>query len=231
MGAMDGEELCRISMADLLEAPRNMPLNCLIDDSQEECDLYQAVADSYASRSVMSELTSRLPWLVGMLGFLTVSAAILEFYDDLLHRHLVIAFYLTALVGCGGNAGSQACSMVLQALASGEVVPVNKDIGTVLWKELQLSVGVAAVLSVGVAARILLFGGDITDAAMIALAMAVTVSFSVVFGAGVPLFLQRAGLDPAKVSGPLLSTVVDTAGVLLACCSAQLLEAMGMFQQ
>ena len=44
-----------------------------------------------------------------------VSSAILEYYDALLQKHLVIAFYLTALVGCGGNAGSQAASLVLQA--------------------------------------------------------------------------------------------------------------------
>eukprot|EP00929_Paragymnodinium_shiwhaense_P119204 TRINITY_DN91084_c0_g1_i1.p1 TRINITY_DN91084_c0_g1~~TRINITY_DN91084_c0_g1_i1.p1 ORF type:complete len:425 (+),score=39.51 TRINITY_DN91084_c0_g1_i1:79-1353(+) len=225
-----GEDLCCLSMADLLDAPRNMPLNCLIDDSQEECDLYQTVGDSYTSRSVVSELTSRLPWLVGMLGFLSVSAAILEFYDDILHRHLVIAFYLTALVGCGGNAGSQACAVILQALATGEVVPAVKDIISVMRKELQVSLGIAAILSAGVAGRIFFFGGSIEDAAMIAVAMAITVSFSVVFGAAVPLLLTRAGVDPAKVSGPLLSTTVDIAGVLVACYSAQLLESLGVYK-
>ncbi|CAE8621979.1 unnamed protein product, partial [Polarella glacialis] len=95
--------------------------------------------------------------------------------------------------------------------------------------ELLISVGVAAVLSLSVAARIILFGNPISDAICIAIAMALTVIFSIVFGACAPLVLQRLGADPAKVSGPLLSTAIDIFGVLVACLSAQLLEAVGAF--
>lgn len=71
-----------------------------------------------------------------------------------------------------------------------------------------MALGIAATLSLGIFGRILLFGGSAVDALAIALAMAVTVSFSVLFGASAPLLLQRAG-------------------VLVACLSAQLLEAVG----
>lgn len=218
-----------ISLADLLEAPRHLPLGCLLDEEKEECELYAVVPEPYKEKSVESELSGRLPWLVGLLVFLTVSSAILEYYDGLLQKHLIIAFYLTALVGCGGNAGSQAASLVLQALATGELVPNLKDLGSVLWKELQVSLGIAFVLAAGVALRILLFGGPMSDAAAIAVAMAITVSFSVIFGASAPLVLKRLGADPAKVSGPLLSTVIDIAGVLVACLSALLFEALGIW--
>lgn len=218
-----------ISLADLLEAPRHLPLGCLLDEGKEECELYAVAPEPYKEKSVESELSGRLPWLVGLLVFLTVSSAILEYYDGLLQKHLIIAFYLTALVGCGGNAGSQAASLVLQALATGELVPSLKDLGSVLWKELQVSLGIAFVLAAGVALRILLFGGPMSDAAAIAVAMAITVSFSVIFGASAPLVLKRLGADPAKVSGPLLSTVIDIAGVLVACLSALLFEAMGIW--
>lgn len=232
-----------ISLADLLEAPRHLPLGCLLDvekvglrgfhsgnsTMEEECELYAVVPEPYKEKSVESELSGRLPWLVGLLVFLTVSSAILEYYDGLLQKHLIIAFYLTALVGCGGNAGSQAASLVLQALATGELVPSLKDLGSVLWKELQVSLGIAFVLAAGVALRILLFGGPMSDAAAIAVAMAITVSFSVIFGASAPLVLKRLGADPAKVSGPLLSTVIDIAGVLVACLSALLFEALGIW--
>lgn len=218
-----------ISLADLLEAPRHLPLGCLLDVEKEECELYAVVPEPYKEKSVESELSGRLPWLVGLLVFLTVSSAILEYYDGLLQKHLIIALYLTALVGCGGNAGSQAASLVLQALATGELVPSLKDLGSVLWKELQVSLGIAFVLAAGVALRILLFGGPMSDAAAIAVAMAITVSFSVIFGASAPLVLKRLGADPAKVSGPLLSTVIDIAGVLVACLSALLFEALGIW--
>lgn len=221
-----------ISLADLLEAPRQMPLDCLIGsrDDLEECQLYEFAPEPYATRGVVAELASRLPWLVGLLAFLTVSSAILEYFDALLQRHLVIAFYITALVGCGGNSGSQAASLILQALATGELAPTAEDMGNVLRKELLISLGIAAVLSTGVAARILLFGGAAGDAITISLAMAVTVIFSVVFGAFAPLGLQRAGADAAKVSGPLLSTVIDIVGVVVACASAALLEAAGVWR-
>lgn len=220
-----------ISLEDLLEAPRHLPLDCLIGtrEDQEECALYDFAPEPYADRSIQAEMTGRLPWLVGLLAFLTVSSAILEYYDDLLHRHLVIAFYLTALVGCGGNSGSQASALVLQAMATGELAPTTEDLFRVCKKEIPISLGVALVLSLGVAARIVLFGGAWSDALLISLAMAVTVVFSVVFGALAPLALQRAGTDPAKVSGPLLSTVVDIMGVLVACLSAAALEAAGVW--
>ncbi|CAK9056506.1 unnamed protein product, partial [Durusdinium trenchii] len=218
-----------ISLVDLLEAPRHLPLGCLLDDGKEECELYSVAPEPYKEKNVESELSGRLPWLVGLLFFLTVSSAILEYFDGLLQQHLIIAFYLTALVGCGGNAGSQAASLVLQALATGELVPSLSDLASVVLKELQVSLGIALVLAGGVALRIVLFGGTPIDAAAIALAMAITVTFSVIFGASAPLILQRLGADPAKVSGPLLSTVIDIAGVLVACLSALAFQALGLW--
>lgn len=206
--------LACINLADLLEAPRQLPLDCLLGlGNKEECELYSSAPEPYVGKSVQTELYGRLPWLLGLLVFLSVSSAILEFFDVLLQKHLIIAFYLTALVGCGGNAGSQAASLVLQALATGELVPTFADFWRVLRKELLVALGIAATLSLGIFGRILLFGGSAVDALAIALAMAVTVSFSVLFGASAPLLLQRAGADPAKV--------------LVACLSAQLLEAVG----
>ncbi|CAE6929998.1 unnamed protein product [Symbiodinium natans] len=119
----EDEGLACISLADLLDAPRQLPLDCLLGlGNKEECDLYSSAPEPYVDKSVQTELLGRLPWLLGLLVFLSVSSAILEFYDALLQKHLIIAFYLTALVGCGGNAGSQAASLVLQALATGELV-------------------------------------------------------------------------------------------------------------
>lgn len=227
--SVDDNELFCISLEDVLQAPRQLPLNCILEsEASEECQLYGALPEPYITRGPLPELMGRLPWLVGLLFFLTVSSAILEFYDALLQRHLVIAFYLTALVGCGGNSGSQAAALVLQGLATGELAPSWDDIRRVLEKELLVSFGIAAVLSVGVFARIALWGSPVGDAITIALSMAVMVLFSVLFGAAAPLVLQRLGADPAKVSGPLLSTVIDIVGVLVACWSAQLLEALGI---
>jgi len=216
-----------ILLEDLLEAPRKMPLECLVSDSNEECQLYEDTPEPYIDREPSSELMSRLPWLVGLLLFLTVSSAILEFYDAVLQRHLVIAFYLTALVGCGGNSGSQAASLILQALATGELRPTVADVLRVAEKELLVGLGAAVALSLGVVARMICFGSPLEDAAIIAIAMAFTVLFSVLFGALTPLLLKRLGFDPAKVSGPLLSTTIDIFGVLAACISAQLLESVG----
>jgi len=169
--------LACINLADLLEAPRQLPLDCLLGlGNKEECDLYSSAPEPYVGKSVQTELYGRLPWLLGLLVFLSVSSAILEFFDVLLQKHLIIAFYLTALVGCGGNAGSQAASLVLQALATGELVPTFGDLWRVLRKEVLVAPGIAATLSLGIAGRILLFGGSAVDALAIALAMAVTVS-------------------------------------------------------
>lgn len=227
----DGGYAC-IALGDLLDAPRELPLSCLVegeDDAPEECQLYGTSPTPYKEVGPLTELSSRLPWLVGLLFFLTVSSGILEYYDDLLQRHLVIAFYLTALVGCGGNSGSQAAALVLQGMATGELAPTVRDVGKVFIKELLVALGIAAVLCTGISVRILLFGGSLADAIMIAVAMAVTVVFSVVFGALAPLALQRLGLEPAKISGPLLSTVIDIVGVLVACLSAALLEVVGLY--
>merc|ERR1719291_503973 len=76
----------RILLQDLLEAPRQMPLECLVSDASEEWE-------PYGAREPGQELLGRLPWLMGLMVFLTVSSAILEFYDGVLQRHLAIAFY------------------------------------------------------------------------------------------------------------------------------------------
>jgi len=196
--------LACINLADLLEAPRQLPLDCLLGlGNKEECDLYSSAPEPYVGKSVQTELYGRLPWLLGLLVFLSVSSAILEFFDVLLQKHLIIAFYLTALVGCGGNAGSQAASLVLQALATGELVQSPESLGASCCSEARLSMHLQSPSP---------------------WPLRWLSPFSLV---PVPLFSCSGRGQIQRRSAGLCSPQSSTLQVLVACLSAQLLEAVG----
>lgn len=150
-----------------------------------------------------------------MAGFLVFgnlfSGAGIAFFENVIASHLVLVFFLPLLVGSGGNAGSQSSTLMVRALATGDVVA--KDWLVLLAKEtllaLCLGLTMAAVVSV-----LGYFRGDILVAIVLALSMVAIVLIGCVIGMSLPFILNRIGFDPASASAPLVTSVCDATGVV-----------------
>ncbi len=156
----------------------------------------------------------RVVWLfvLFMAQFLTVS--IISRYDSLLEQMTVLSFFIPILIGTGGNIGSQTVTTIVRALAIGEIGPQHTI--RVLLKEASTGLLLGLTMGVLMFGRALLTNGATTD---VALVVAITV-FSIglwaaTVGSILPIVLNRLRVDPAVVSAPFISCLVDTTGLII----------------
>jgi len=164
----------------------------------------------------------RATWLVLLcLGEMLTATAMGHFEDEIAHA-VVLALFVPLIISSGGNSGSQATSLLIRALALGEV-----RLGQwlrVLRRELVSGLSLGLILgSVGVA-RICLWQslgwynyGDywVRVAATVGLSLVGIVLWGSIAGAMLPFLLKRIGLDPATSSAPFVATLVDVTGLII----------------
>jgi len=175
----------------------------------------------YLLTSAWEVARRRIGWL--LLLFLTgmFTSNVLQFFESTLNKMVALSFFIPLLIGTGGNAGSQTTATIIRALGVGEVE--KKDALKVLWHEVQ--VGLVLGLLVGLAGflRAWTFEGDPNMGLTIGVAISVIVFWSSSVGSLLPIFASLVGVDPALISGPLMSTLVDATGLFIYLSVAQLI--------
>lgn len=164
-------------------------------------------------------LRGRVSLLVGLLIFQSVSSFILSSYSELLQQHSVIVYFLTMLVGAGGNAGNQAAVLVIRGLATGEIRAWCEYV----CGEVKMAVAISIIMVAAGFARVTVFDGSYEDAIAIASSLLAIVFISIIVGASLPLLLHQLRFDPAH-AGATIQVIMDLAGVLITCmvCSVLL---------
>ena len=173
----------------------------------------------YLLTSAWEVTRRRIGWLLMLFITGMFTSNVLEFFSGTLEKMVTLSFFIPLLIGTGGNAGSQTTSTIIRALGVGEVE--KKDIWKVLWHELQ--VGLLLGILVGVAGfiRAWTFDGNLLLGVTIGLAVGIIVFWSSSVGSILPLFASLIGADPALISGPLMSTLVDATGLFIYLSVAQ----------
>lgn len=171
-------------------------------------------SDVDADDSVLAQTKARLPWLlIGIAGGL-LSSLILSGFEAQLAAVTALAYFIPLIGGTGGNVGVQASAIVVQGLANGCLD--LKEFWQQLWKELRISLLTGVVISLAVLVYTLF-----TEPGSYGLTLAVAVSlfcivvFSTVFGALVPLTLEKLKVNPALATGPFIQITNDVVGLLI----------------
>jgi magnesium transporter len=154
----------------------------------------------------------RVFWLVLLVFGNLFSGAGIAHFEDLIAANIALVFFLPLLVDSGGNAGAQSATLMVRALATGEVV--LKDWLGLLRRECLVALGLGVTMAVAVASLGLLRGGP-EIALIVACSMMLIVLVGSVIGMSLPFLLSRFNLDPATASGPLITSIADAAGVLV----------------
>ncbi|MDA0148680.1 magnesium transporter [Vibrio sp. LaRot3] len=174
---------------------------------------------SYLTTSVMEHVKQRIGWIVALALLGIVSGLIIAQYEDMLSQLVLLAVYMPVIAAAGGNTGSQAATLVIRALATGELR--KRQWLSVLWKESRVAVCLAFAIAVVIIARVILFsdsssagGFDLTTIAVaIAVALFVQVTISTTLGGLLPIVARACKLDPAVLVSPVLASVVDISGM------------------
>lgn len=154
----------------------------------------------------------RVFWLVLLVFGNLFSGAGIAHFEDIIAANLVLVFFLPLLVDSGGNAGSQSATLMVRALATGEVV--MRDWMSLLGREtlVALCLGGTMALAVSILGYI---RGDEVVALVLALSMVSIVLIGCIIGMSLPFVLSKMGFDPASASAPLITSVCDAAGVVI----------------
>lgn len=158
-------------------------------------------------------LRDRAYWLVGLLILQSLSGIILMRNEALLINHPVIIYYLTMMIGAGGNAGNQASVRVIRGLALGTLNEQTR--GQFLTREIKMAATLSLILSTAGFCRTIAFKTPLPEAFTVTTALALIVFSSVCLGAVLPLFLEKLGIDPAH-SSTSIQVIMDILGVFLA---------------
>ncbi|SJM36528.1 Magnesium transporter MgtE [Psychrobacter pasteurii] len=167
---------------------------------------------SFKDTSIRILYRKRVFWLVFLVFGNLISGVGIAHFEDVIAANLVLVFFLPLLVDSGGNAGSQSATLMVRALATGEVV--MRDWFTLLGREAM----VALLLGITMAAAISVIGyfrGDAMVSLVLALSMVSVVMIGCVIGMSLPFILNKFGFDPASASAPLITSVCDASGVAI----------------
>ena len=140
------------------------------------------------------------------------SGAGIAHFEDTIEAVVALVFFLPLLIDSGGNAGSQSATLMVRALAIGDVK--LKDWFRLLSKEVTVAIGIG--LAMGLAVSLIgIFRAGPEVAVVVAMTMVLTVLFGSLVGMSLPFLLTRFKMDPATASAPLITSIADIGGVLI----------------
>ncbi len=172
-------------------------------------------SNSYMRNSIWDLVKMRVPWLIILLLFGTFSANVLHHYESILMGAAFLVIFMPVITETGGNAGSQASTLMIRGLATGEIQ--LKDVGTILMKELLIGIIMGIITGAVIMLRSTLLppGVGIKGGIAIGLSLMIVVFLSNLIGILAPLGIARLGKDPTVMSAPLLATLIDIFGYVI----------------
>ena len=167
----------------------------------------------YFHNPILRVVRKRIGWLLLLFVAETFTGTVLRFYESELAAVVALSFFIPLLIGTGGNAGSQTVTTIIRSIALGEIH--LKDAGRVLARE--MSTGVIIGLLIGGVAfgRALLWGAHLPLAITVSLTVLAICCWSTTVGSLIPIAAERFGVDPAVLSAPLITTLVDATGLVI----------------
>jgi magnesium transporter len=167
----------------------------------------------YLRTSVRTLVWKRVRWLLVLFVAEAYTGSVLRHYEDTLAAAVSLAFFIPLLIGTGGNTGSQITTTLTRALAVGDVR--FGDMFRVLRKELAAALFLGMIMALATVLRAWTLGVEVQIGMVVAVTAASIVLWSAAVAAVLPLVLRRFGIDPAVVSAPLITTVVDGTGLII----------------
>ncbi len=181
-----------------------------------------ALEEPYLDLPIHKLIWKRAGWLIVLFVGELLTASVMQHYEEQLAQVIVLALFLPLMISSGGNSGSQASTLVIQAMATGEVK--LRDWWSVFRREVVSGLSLGLILGVIGFFRIYiwhlifpnLYGEHWIMVGMtVSLALVGIVLWGSLIGSMLPFILRRLGADPATSSAPFVATIVDVTGLII----------------
>jgi len=181
----------------------------------------QALDAPYLETGFWTMLRKRAGWLAVLFFGEMLTASAMGHFEDEITRAVVLALFVPLIISSGGNSGSQASTLVVRALALGEVHV--RDWFRVVRRELASGLALGLILALIGFSRVVVwehaFGiygpHHVRIGATVGASLLGVVMFGTLVGSMLPLLFSRIGVDPASASAPFVATLVDVTGLVI----------------
>jgi magnesium transporter len=167
----------------------------------------------YFDNPILRVVRKRIGWLLLLFVAETFTGTVLRHYEGELAAVVALSFFIPLLIGTGGNAGSQTVTTIIRSIALGEIR--LRDAWRVLGREATTGVIVGLVVGGVAFGRALLWGAHVPLAVTVAITVVTICTWSTTVGSLIPIAAERFGVDPAVLSAPLITTLVDATGLVI----------------
>ncbi len=178
--------------------------------------------ETYLNTTVFHQVRRRIGWIVSLAFLGLISGTVMYSYQGQISGLFALTIYMPMIVAAGGNTGGQAATMVVRAMALGEL-----EAGAMLrvaWKELRIGLIMGGTVSLAMVLQIYLLRPASIEvntalllgfAGTVGLALLIQITASTLIGALLPLAARAIKLDPAVIASPAITTIVDATGLLI----------------
>lgn len=214
---MDGKYLLGVISSDTVS-------DIFREETTEDAELQGGSAPldvPYLQASPRLLWSKRVVWLLVLFAGAMYTGNVMAAYEDELGAVVSLAFFIPLLIGTGGNVATQITTTLIRAMGMREVR--MRDLGRVVWKESRTGLLTAVTMAAAGAVRAWTLGVGPEVMLTVTVALALIVMWSALIASMLPLVLRRLGVDPAVVSGPMISTIVDGTGLLIYFSVAKLI--------
>lgn len=192
-------------------------LDVMQEDYTEDIEKMAAITPSgkpYLKTSVFALWKARIPWLLLLMISATFTGMIITAFEQALAAQVTLAAFIPMLMDTGGNCGSQSSATVIRGLSLDEIE--FSDLLRVQWKEIRVAVLCGVTLAAASFAKLLLFDKvTLAVALVVCVTLAATVLCAKVVGCTLPILSMKVGFDPAVMSSPFITTIVDAISLML----------------
>ena len=193
-------------------------IDVLLEESNEDVLRFGGVKgpakdQPYFTVSIPQAVRRRVGALLLLFVAESLTGNVLRLFEDELSRVVALSFFIPLLIGTGGNTGAQTVSTLIRGLAFGEIR--LRDTWRVLARELGSGFLLGLLLGTVGFGRALLWDSSLPLALVVGLALVAICTWANTVGALIPLVAHRVGVDPAIISAPLITTLVDATGLVI----------------
>ncbi|RXJ04002.1 magnesium transporter [Anaerobacillus alkaliphilus] len=186
------------------------------EETEEDFGEISAVRGSIDTNiSAFTAGKKRAPWIVVLMFLGLITAGVIGEFEETLEAYILLAAFIPLIMDSAGNTGTQALAVVVRGLAVGSVD--SSSIGKMLRREFGTGVilGVIAAITLMIVVPFLYPEGGFLLAAIVGVSLFLTLCFSTMVGATVPLIINKLKIDPAVASGPFITTINDIMGLII----------------
>lgn len=190
-------------------------------EDQQKMAGIEALDYSYSSTPFFELIKKRVGWLIILFIGESFTATAMSFFEDKIEKAVILALFVPLIISSGGNTGSQASTLIIRALALGEIK--LRDWWHIMKKELLVGLMLGLILAVIGFLRVAVWSVFVDTYGPHWMLIGITIGVSLIgvvlwgniIGSLLPLLLKRLGLDPAVSSAPFVATLVDVTGLLI----------------